>query len=165
MTIKSTSKKIFDVNLIEPGDGIYVENGRVHVVRRKDSRFANFDAPLYPWKTASILDSKRVAIPKTATAEKEGKALVTGGDDLEGEALAPVLAVPVGWKDKYLNLTPEAGHETAPFYFEGDYIYFAESWGGDDEIKVILDKSDMQKVQAEVDAFNSYWRKNKNQSN
>lgn len=51
--LNTESSQIFDINVIEAGDKIYVNEGYVYVSRKTDSKYASFNAPLYPWNTAS----------------------------------------------------------------------------------------------------------------
>lgn len=66
--LNTGSSKIFDVNVIEPGDKIYVNEGYVYVSRKTDSKYASFSAPIYPW-SAPVPSKAPVDEPSSVSKE------------------------------------------------------------------------------------------------
>jgi hypothetical protein len=73
LTTSSTDKKN-DVNWLEAGDKIYVENGTIHVIRKENSHYNDFTVDLYPWSDDNTAEPKPRPAPKAEMEKaKESK--------------------------------------------------------------------------------------------
>lgn len=47
--MQNGNPKIYDINFIQAGDKLWVANGKLHVKRKEQSKFADFEVNIYPW--------------------------------------------------------------------------------------------------------------------